>query len=151
MSDFLKRDDLVFAGLPAKFSFGIRDRVRFHEIDALNHVNNIAYLRWTENLRVNMLPHIGLGSFAGEKRNIVLRAQDIEYFAPMHLFDDYIVAARCSRIGNSSLDMEYEVHCKGVVTVRVTSQIVMVNAAMTASMRIPDEARAIILEIDGIR
>ena len=33
------------------WSFGMRDRVRFSELDPLNHVNNAAYLSWFETVQ----------------------------------------------------------------------------------------------------
>ena len=36
------------------------DRVRFGELDALNHVNNVVYLRWYETLRVLYLEAYGI-------------------------------------------------------------------------------------------
>jgi len=41
--------------IPEPWSYGIADRVRFGEIDVLGHVNNAAYLRWFENLRIQYL------------------------------------------------------------------------------------------------
>lgn len=150
MQELLDRAALVDLGIPEQFSFGLRDRVRFGELDALNHVNNTVYFRWTENLRVQILPIYQLSDFAGGDRNFVIRAQSIEYFYPMNLFDDYVIAGRFTRVGGSSLDMEYEVHSQGRVPTRIKAQLVMMNADLTASQRVPDLARAKLLEYDGI-
>lgn len=150
MQDLLRREGLIALGLPEKFSFGLRDRVRFGELDALNHVNNAVYFRWTENLRVQILPIYGLSDFEAGDRNFVIRAQTIEYFSPMFLFEDYVLAGRFTRVGNSSLDMEYEVYVGDRLPARITAQLVMMNAGLTASQRVPDAARAKILAFDGI-
>ncbi|MEM9716962.1 MAG: thioesterase family protein [Pseudomonadota bacterium] len=150
MQELLDRSALVALGVPDKFSYGLRDRVRFGELDALNHVNNTVYFRWTENLRVQILPIYGLSDFTDGDRNFVIRAQSIEYFYPMGLFDDYVIAGRFTRIGGSSLDMEYEVHSEGRVPTRIKAQLVMMNGDLTASQRVPDAARAKIKEIDGV-
>ena len=49
MTDFLTPlsiETLRAAGIPDPWTYGQADRVRFYELDALNHVNNTAYLRW---------------------------------------------------------------------------------------------------------
>ena len=43
----LTKDQLTAAGL-AGFSYGYQDKVRFYELDALNHVNNTVFLKWFE-------------------------------------------------------------------------------------------------------
>lgn len=48
----LSPEQLRAAGVPDGWSFGMADIVRFHELDALNHVNNVAYFRWFETLRI---------------------------------------------------------------------------------------------------
>ena len=150
MQDLLDRNALKALGLPEKFSFGLRDRVRFGELDALNHVNNAVYFKWTENLRVQIMPIYELSDFASTDRNFVIRAQAIEYFSPMFLFEEYVLVGRFTRVGNSSLDMAYEVHVGDRMSARITAQLVMMNADLTASQRVPDEARAKLLEFDGI-
>ncbi|MEO0344568.1 MAG: thioesterase family protein [Pseudomonadota bacterium] len=150
MTDLLDRKALVLRGLPEKLSFGLRDRVRFGELDALNHVNNAVYFKWTENLRVHIMPIYQLSDFSEGDRHFVIREQSIEYFSPMFLFQEYVIAGRFTRIGNSSFDMEYEVHCEEKVTTRIMAKLVTMNADMTASRPVPDLARAKILEFDGI-
>jgi len=150
MTDVLTRDELVALGLPDKHAFGIRDRVRWNELDALDHVNNAVYFGWTENLRVQILPLYGLADFSAGDRNFVIRAQSIEYFTPMFLFEDYVMAGRITRVGNSSLDMEYEVFVGERMPARMTAQLVMMNGDLTASTPVPEEARAKILAIDGV-
>ena len=46
-------DALAAQGIPPHWRFGMADRVRFTEIDALNHANHTTYLRWFEMLRVH--------------------------------------------------------------------------------------------------
>ncbi|MEO1561916.1 MAG: thioesterase family protein [Pseudomonadota bacterium] len=150
MQDLLNREALKTLGLPDGFSFGLRDRVRFGELDALNHVNNAVYFKWTENLRVQIMPIYELSDFESGDRNFVIRAQSIEYFTPMFLFEEYILAGRFTRVGNSSLEMEYEVYVGERMSARITAQLVMMNADLTASKRVPDAARAKLLELDGV-
>lgn len=150
MSELIDRQGLIALGLPEEFSFGIRDRVRFGELDALNHVNNTVYLRWTENLRVQMLPKYDLSDFAAGDRNFVIRAQAMEFFAPMFLHQEYVMGGRFTKVGNSSLEMAYAVYCDGQVPCRITAQLVMIDVKSGRPARVPDAARAILRDLDGV-
>lgn len=106
----LRGADLVAAGVPAGWSYGLRDRVRFAEIDALNHVNHTAYLRWFENLRVGYLRAYGILREAPDAGyTVVLRAIEARYNAPMFLGEDYIVTTRTVSFRRTSFRMEYGV------------------------------------------
>ena len=47
----LFRDRIAEAGVPDDWALGYRDFVRFSDVDAFQHVNNAAYLRWFETIR----------------------------------------------------------------------------------------------------
>jgi pyruvate kinase len=67
------------AGIPAPWTFGMADRVRFGELDALNHVNNVVYLRWYETLRVNYLEDYGIYDLAGPDPKFVVKSVGLDY------------------------------------------------------------------------
>ena len=50
-------------GVPDVFNIGQADRVRFHELDVLNHVNNAVYLSWFESFRVAYMRDYGIANF----------------------------------------------------------------------------------------
>jgi hypothetical protein len=60
----LGQSQLAAAGLEGHWVLGHRDKVRFSEIDQLNHVNNVAYLRWFEVLRVRYFVMWGMTRYA---------------------------------------------------------------------------------------
>ena len=70
-------------GIPEPWVFGQADRVRFYEIDALGHVNNTAYLRWFETVRVGWFSEYGFSDYGPDDPTFVLRAITCDYFAPM--------------------------------------------------------------------
>ena len=89
----LDADTLAEAGL-SEFSFGYRDRVRFYELDALNHVNNVVFLRWFETIRVAYFQDYGFSKYGPEDPMLVVRRATADFLAPAHQNDEYIVAAR---------------------------------------------------------
>ena len=67
----LGRAEIAAAGVPGDWVYGYADRVRFAEIDRLNHVNNLAYLQWFEVLRVRYFVAMGLTKYLDDDPQIV--------------------------------------------------------------------------------
>ena len=112
MTDFLKtmdREALEAEGIQG-FAYGYRDRVRFYELDALNHVNNVVYLRWFETIRVAYVQDYGFTSYSSpDDAQLVVRRVTADYFAPVLQNQEYVVCARTTLIKTSSFVMEYAV------------------------------------------
>ncbi len=138
--------DLRGVGIPAPWAWGMADRVRFYEIDALGHVNNVAYLRWFETVRVRWTHDLGLRE-AGVQS--VLRAQGCDYHAPMFLGDDYIVTTRCAHIGTTSLRMDYAVWSQGALKAEGHAVVVTVDASGTRKVPVPEPVRRELARLDG--
>lgn len=131
---FLDAEGLAREGIPDGWSFGMADRVRFAELDALNHVNNAAYLSWFEALRVHYVSAYGLSDYRPEDPELVLRDVACRYHAPMFLNERYIVTARTARYRRTSFTMEYAVFAE---TLRATGSAVIVCLARDGSGRAP--------------
>ncbi len=71
--------ELRAAGVPAPWTFGLRDKVRFYELDALNHVNNTPYLLWFETLRVRWFSDYGLSDYGPDDPTFVLKGVTCDY------------------------------------------------------------------------
>lgn len=133
------------------FAFGFADRVRFYELDALNHVNNTAFLRWFETARVSYMQDYGLSGYTHgpDDPQLVVRHQSADYFAPMHQNESYIVAARTTLIKLSSFIMEYAVFSGGAM--RARGEAVMVSLEQDGSTRRVHKPEAVrrMVERDG--
>ena len=103
------------AGIPEPFTFGQADRVRFGELDVLDHVNNARYLSWFETLRIGYFRDRGLSDYRpGTPRPaLVLKSVAVDYRAPLHLEDVYVVAGRTRAYRRTSFTMEYAVASGG--------------------------------------
>ena len=127
MTAFLTRltsSELSADGLDG-FAYGYRDRVRFHELDALNHVNNVVFLKWFETIRVAYVQDYGFTSYTPDDPMLVVRRVTCDFHAPMFLNEVYTVATRTSVLKPSSLVMEYAVASGG--TLRATGEAVGVS------------------------
>ncbi|MGI9393759.1 MAG: acyl-CoA thioesterase [Boseongicola sp.] len=137
---YLDADVLADAGLSG-FSFGYRDRVRFYELDALNHVNNVVFLRWFENIRVAYFQDYGFSKYNPDDPMLVVRRATADFLAPAHQNDEYIVAARTRAIKPSSFVMDYAVASNG--TMWATGEAVVVSVDRDGKTRRPHRNEAI--------
>ena len=130
-------ETLLAHGVPAPFVFGQADRVRFHELDVLDHVNNATYLTWFETFRVAYLKAYGISDYAqpGTRPGLVIRNIEIGYRAPLHLNDIYIVAGRSVSYRRTSWTMEYVVVAGGKVC--AISRAVIVHMASDGVTKTP--------------
>jgi acyl-CoA thioester hydrolase len=127
----------------ADWPFGYRDRVRFSELDPLNHVNNAAYLSWFETARIGYLLRYGLSGMTHSEADpqIVVRRQLVDYLAPVLFGETYIVAMRSTRIKPSSLVMDYAVYVDG--RIRATGETVIVSLTPDGRARQPFRPEAV--------
>ena len=136
----LDRATLAADGLP-DFAFGYRDRVRFHELDALNHVNNVVFLRWFETLRVEYVRRYGFSGYGTDDPMLVVRRVSADYLKPMFQNEIYTIAARTVTIRPSTFIMHYAVAVDGEV--RATGDAVVVSLEQDGKTRRPHRPSAV--------
>ena len=136
----LTSDELRAAGVPAPFAFGQADRVRFNELDVLDHVNNARYLSWFETFRIAYLRDYGIGGSAraGERPVLVLKQVAVDFRAPLHLDDAYVVAGRTRAYRNTSFTMEYGVWKDGTLCAQSTAVIVLMENDFVTRRALPE-------------
>ncbi|MFO7921971.1 MAG: acyl-CoA thioesterase [Nioella sp.] len=123
--DTLSPEALAIAKVPGDWPFGIADAVRFNELDVLNHANNAAYVSWLENVRIAYFMDYGITDYVSEDRpTIVMRNLEIDFRAPLHLAERYVVTARSVEYGRSSWRMENAIFRDGAVAATATCILV---------------------------
>ncbi|OIQ32075.1 MAG: thioesterase [Alphaproteobacteria bacterium MedPE-SWcel] len=145
----LSPDEQIAHGLSDPVPMAMADRVRFSEIDILQHVNNKAYLDWFEALRVEYYNSFFRPHFKGlEQPRHVVRNADIHYIKEMVIGETYITTARVLSFRRTSYMIEQQIWSGDL---RATMQGVMVfrTADGTAGYPIPDSLRQQFLELDG--
>jgi len=114
-------------------------QLRWSDMDVQAHVNNVQYLRFLEDARVQMLVHLGRPGQMMETGQVTVR-HEIDYVAPL-LFrvEPILVDTWVERIGRTSYVLGYEIlDHDGTVFARARS--VMVCFDPTTGCKIPIEA-----------
>ena len=136
------------AGISEPWSYGMADRVRFGEIDALNHVNNVVYLRWYETLRVTYLHDYGIYEHAGPNPKFVVKTVGLDYKAEVHRSASYINVGRTTQMRNTSFTMQYATFVDGQITTTGDAVIVLLNADNSKRV-LPYALRQTLITRDG--
>lgn len=146
----LDRDDLEALGVTG-WPFGLADRVRFAELDPLNHVNNVVLFTWFENARIPYMIERGLSNYShtDDDPQLVVRHQSADYLAPLHQDEAYFVTARTRLLKPTSFIMEHAVIVEGET--RVTGEVVMISLTHDGTARREHKAEAVqnIIKLDG--
>jgi acyl-CoA thioester hydrolase len=138
-------------GITPPAPLAMADRVRFSELDALNHVNNAVYMSWFERLRVRYTQDWGVSRYPDGNDNprIVIRSGTIRYHREMRMDEDYVVTCGCTAFRTTSFSLSQQVWSGG--TLRATLDCVLVLLQPDGSDRypIPHAVRARFIKIDG--
>lgn len=126
--------------------------MRWGDLDAYNHVNNVQMMRILEEARVRALwaPEVGealptavLAATAGSDTITMIAGHIVEYVAPVEYHQDPLdVQLWISAVGGASADIAYEVFSRDALAVRAESTMVFIDAKTQRPRRISDAERA---------
>jgi acyl-CoA thioester hydrolase len=124
------------------YAFSVRTRVAFSDTDAQGVVYYGRYNPYFDLARGEYLRSLGLlhRDSGGE---FVMRANDVEYFAPARFDDEIDIHVRVARIGRSSITFElaaYDVP-DGTLLVTAHQTLVFIDRATRRPIPIPDDYR----------
>ncbi|WP_339706806.1 thioesterase family protein [Algoriphagus aquimarinus] len=92
------------AELQREIEFSLPIQIRFSDIDGYLHVNNGVYFNYFEHARAVYLFQVCDWNVM-EVGSVVGRIE-MDYFRPIHIDDAVRALVKCSRIGNTSFDLE---------------------------------------------
>ncbi len=138
-------------GIPEPWGFGLADRVRFGELDALGHVNHTAYLRWFESFRLPYLAARHVTDYGPTSPRLVLRSVAAQYHAEMFDSTDYVIAGRTVRYRRTSFTMEAAIYSLPEAKLHCTAEavVVLLNRNGEGRFPIPQDGIAAFTELDG--
>ena len=120
--------------------------------DALGHVNNIMYLRWTETARIEYLSRTGVWhGLARERTGPILAAISCDYRLPLTYPDTVYAATRITALGNSSFKMAHRIVSgnRGAVAAELDSTLVWFDYGAGKPLALPPAVRDAIEKLEG--
>jgi acyl-CoA thioester hydrolase len=127
--------------------------VRFADVDAFGHVNNAKYLTYFEQARVKYFNDIVDWTYDWSKEGIILAKADIDFIKPIHFRDEIIVFTRCSRLGNKSFDLQYQImsYKNGgeILMSDCTTVMVAFDYVKKKSITVPEEWKQVLRKYEG--
>ena len=132
------------------FKFSARTRVGFSDTDAQGIVYYGRYNPYFDLARVEYLRAIGQLHRKSDG-DFVMRANDVEYFAPARFDDQLEIYARVSRIGRTSITFQFAAYKIPEDTLMVTAHqtLVYVDLEERRALQVPDDYRAAVVELEG--
>lgn len=85
-----------------------RFTVPFSDVDMMQHVNNVAYIRWCEMLRAEYFARVMKVPINGE-HGMIQANINFTYERELHYRDSIAIGIRVSRMGTKSWDFGYEI------------------------------------------
>ena len=133
------------------FKFSARTRVGFSDTDAQGIVYYGRYNPYFDLARVEYHRMLGLLDRDRTGGDFVMRANDVEYFAPARFDDELEIYARVSRIGRTSITFEFAAYKIPDDTLMVTAHqtLVYVDFADRAAHTVPEDYRSAIETFEG--
>ncbi|MFB6344256.1 MAG: acyl-CoA thioesterase [bacterium] len=125
--------------------------VRWGEMDAFGHVNNVKYFRYFEQARIYYFEAIGLGDMKfDDSVGPILANVSSDFEHPVEYPDTLHFGTRVSEFGQSRFDMEYTAvsESDGVVAARGECVIVTFDFERQKPVRIPDPLKEHILDLE---
>ncbi len=92
------------------------ERIRFGDLDAMRHLNNVVFLRYFETARINYLNGL-FGTHDPVNRDggfgFIFASCHIDYRSPGHFDEEVAISVRPADIGTKSLKLEFEMRVDG--------------------------------------
>lgn len=117
--------------------------VKSYDVDFAGVVSNIVYLRWLEDLRLELLERtISIKELNDQGLNPTLVRTEIDYRAPLRLSDKVTGRMSIVRVGNASFTMHAELHkADGTLAAESTQVVCLVSARTGRPVSLPQTFR----------
>ena len=136
--------------MSGEYAFSARTRVGFSDTDAQGVVYYGRYNPYFDFARVEYVRSLGL-LHRNEGGEFVMRANDVEYFAPAVFDDEIEIFARVVRVGRTSVTFAFAAYRQPDDTLMVTAHqtLVYVDLAERRAREVPHAYRTRVLDFEG--
>ncbi|MCB1656889.1 MAG: acyl-CoA thioesterase [Moraxellaceae bacterium] len=122
--------------------------VAWGEMDAFAHVNNVAYYRYFESVRISYLQTIGALEHL-DVCNPVVAANSCRYLKSIRYPDELEIGARVVELRSSGFRMEYAIFSQQHKSIVATGEaIVVIVDAQGQKVSLPEELKQTIINLE---
>ena len=118
--------------------------VRWGDMDALGHVNNIMYFRYFEQTRLAWYESLGFEPLASASSSMVIVDNHAEYLKPLVYPASAIIDMGGHSPGRSSFVSTYALHCDGELFTRGSAKVVWIDRRTGRSTPLPELVRTLL-------
>lgn len=120
-------------------------QVRLTDIDILGHVNNSIYLTYFEMTRIHYFSQLVGPNWDWMENGVVLVQNEVQYLLPVFLADAPQIHMFCTKVGNKSFTLSYELYVNEQLRTTGSSTLVGFNSNKQQSIEIPARMREALL------
>jgi acyl-CoA thioester hydrolase len=123
-------------------------QVRWSDLDAFGHVNNVVFHTYLQEARVDFLfRHAASLGAGGMSEGVVIARQEIDHTAPLEFTSHPVrVETWVSHIGGASFTLDYEVRDENTVYARAKSVCVAYELATKSARRLTEVERGMLTD-----
>jgi acyl-CoA thioester hydrolase len=115
-------------------------QVQTYDIDFANHVNNQVYVRWLEDLRMELLrQYYPITRFMDEGVAPILASTHITYKKALTLYDEPSGAMWCTKLGRATMNLECNILLGETVCAHATHRVMLINLQTGRPARTPQD------------
>lgn len=125
-------------------------KVRFSDVDAYGHVNNVKYFEYFQEARIDLMKRVVDRSGITRWPSVVVAQSDISYHAPLYCRPEpYDVWTSVSKIGTKSMTFEVEVvdPATGTACAHGRTVVVFFDAKAGKAVEPPAEVREAVTDL----
>ena len=125
--------------------------VMFRDLDALGHVNNVAFLAFLEDARVEYW-RVLRREFDLKKINFILAEITCKYHSPAYFGERLVIGIRVRNLGTKSFQFEYRVEdrASGRLVVEARSVQVMYDYQNQQSVPVDEPTRRAVAAVERV-
>jgi acyl-CoA thioester hydrolase len=142
----------MFPSAPTSVRFPVSHEIAvlWGDLDPYGHVNNARYFSWIEETRLVYFRTIGVDLSTDASVKPVLASTSIDFLRPVMWPDTVRIEGKASRLGRTSVTMDYRVTSVGQGMIVATGSAVVVLLAPNTNRpaQIPEAYREAIKKLD---
>jgi acyl-CoA thioester hydrolase len=130
----------------------LQQQLEWGDMDALNHINNVVYFRYFENVRMKYFARIGMmEEIKKTKAGPILGATECKFLLPLTYPDTITLGASVSQIREKRLTMKYAIYSQKLkkIAAEGSAEVVFVDLSSGRSTVISDAILAAIRNIQA--